>query len=378
MKALILNIDDKLWENTRGFELEEVPIPDFDPKKDAKKVLIKVHYTGICGSDRSVWNRETFKDVIFNSLHKEKKKMRVLGHEFVGEIIEVGNDVEEKFDLHKGQVISSESHLFCGRCYFCKHGQSNICENELIMGVSIDGCFAEYVKLPAYVLWPTNTKKIRKEVAAIQEPFGNAVHAASKVSLQGKTVAIFGCGSIGQFLILLAKTYGATTIIGVDPNEKNRTIAQELGAQYTLSTTNTPYASDKKLYQEIRNLTNGRGVDVSFEMSGFNASVNNALQNTSRGGDIILFGLKSGDFTIQHFDSIILDGKNLHGVIGREIFASWFTTQQLLENSENKIQKKIFNVMLNEGNETIIPIDNFSKVKIEELFHKHPKIIIKW
>src|SRR3989338_3443601 len=186
MKALLLNLDDKLWENTRGFELDEVPDPVFDPKIDAKKVLIRVQYTGICGSDRSLWNREAFKNAIFFSLHQEKKGRRIVGHEFVGEILELGDDVPEKFGLHKGQIVASESHLFCGRCYFCKHGHANICENDKILGVTTDGCFCEYIKLPAYVLWPTNTKKIRKEVAAIQEPFGNAVHAASRVNCAGK------------------------------------------------------------------------------------------------------------------------------------------------------------------------------------------------
>jgi len=378
MKALLLNLDDKLWENTRGFELDEVPDPSFDPQKDAKKVLVKVQYTGMCGSDRSVWNRDAFKDVIFNSLHKEKKSKRIIGHEFVGEIVEMGDDVAEKFGLHKGQIVASESHLFCGRCYFCRHGHANICENDKILGVTTDGCFSEYIKLPAYVLWPTNTKKIRKEVAAVQEPFGNAVHAASTVNCAGKTIAIFGCGAIGQFLILIAKAYGASTIIAIDPNERNRKVVEALGAQHVFSTINSPHTSDAKLLENIRELTNGRGVDISFEMSGFNVSVNNAIQATTRGGDIVLFGLKSGNFTIEHFDSIILEGKRLHGVIGREIFASWFMTKQLLENTENKIQKKIFNTILNEGDETIVPINDFSTVKIEELFTKYPKVILKW
>src|SRR5262249_18522843 len=146
---------------------------------------------------------------------------------------------------------------------------------------SEDGCFAEVVKLPAKNLWRTNMSRIRPEVAAVQEPFGNAVHACTKVNLRGKRVAIFGCGTIGLFAVAIAPAMGAIYVIGVEPMENHATMAKKLGADIVLSPREAPkdkpFASDPELTEKIRKLTDGVGVDVALEMSGMNASVNNAI-----------------------------------------------------------------------------------------------------
>ena len=128
-----------------------------------------------------------------------------MGHELLGRIVDMGPRVAPKYAFEVGDVVSTESHIVCGTCYQCRVGDSHVCERDKIIGISQDGCFAEYVKLPAKALWRTDLSKIRPEVAAVQEPFGNAVHACQVTELRGKTVAILGCGTIGLFAILIAR-----------------------------------------------------------------------------------------------------------------------------------------------------------------------------
>src|SRR5262249_40527305 len=156
-----------------------------------------------------------------------------------------------------------------------------------------------------------DVRKIRPEVAAIQEPFGNAVHACTKVNLRGKRVAIVGCGTIGLFAIAVARALGANFIVGVEPMKNHAEMAKRLGADVVLTPQNTgtdEFAHDRELAGQIRQLTDGVGVDVALEMSGQNSSVNNAIASVRRGGDVILFGLKSGDAVIEEFDRLIVDG----------------------------------------------------------------------
>src|SRR3990167_5622565 len=148
--------------------------------------------------------------------------MRITGHEFVGEIVEIGSmvkslyydtDLQNKAKIEVGSLVSGDSHVTCGRCYQCRIGEGNVCMNEAILGISIDGIFAEYVKVPAKNLWPVDERRVRPEVAAIYDPFGNAVHATTKVDFRGQRVAIFGAGAVGMFSILLLRRFGAAKII---------------------------------------------------------------------------------------------------------------------------------------------------------------------
>jgi threonine 3-dehydrogenase len=216
----------------------------------------------------------------------------------------------------------------------------------------------------------------------MQEPFGNAVHAASKVDLKDKTVAIFGLGPIGLFLTLVIRGLGAKSIIGVDPNPIAQEMAKKLGIDYVIllkqQTKEKPYAHDSEVTDEIKQITNGIGVDVSFEMAGFNSSVNNCLYATRRGGDIILFGIKTGDFVFEDFNRLIVHGFTMHAVIGRQLWQTWEITRSLLENTDNKIQEKMYNIILNEGNDTILSIDDYTPEVFEAKMLKHPKILIQF
>ena len=402
MKALIFDKSKSDWDSSRGFELAEVPMPKIT---SGEEVLIKIHYAGVCGSDKGMWNRQAFKDQILGSLEAEKKNIRVLGHESFGEIVEVGPQAARAYKLKKGDFVSCESHVVCNQCFQCRNGEKHVCTNEKILGISHDGCFAEYLKVPGHIVWKTDTAKIRPEVAATQEPFGNAVHAASKVPLKDKTIAIFGLGPIGLFLALVARGLGAKEIIGIEPNPISQEMARKLGIDYVIPLKNHPhltspikgeekrkssppsvggvrgggdYFYDQDVVAEILKITNGVGVDVSYEMAGFNSSFNNALAATRRGGQVILFGIKTGDFVLQDYNRFIVRGLTLHAVIGRQIWQTWETTRKLMESVDNGIQEKIFNIILNRGEGTILPITEYSKERFEKMMAEHPKFLLQF
>ncbi len=440
MKALIFDTTLGDWDKTRGFELRDVQAPVLDEKKDltdADKVLLKVHYAGICGTDRGIWNRAAFQDQILGSIKAEGKTYRILGHEFFGEVVALGSKasalapLSPLIPLNKGgasggllkgtalggclkvgDFVAPESHVVCNKCFQCLRGEKHVCTNEKILGISHDGGFAEYVKLPAHIVWKTDTKKIRPELGALQEPFGNAVHAATKVPLKGKTIAIFGLGPIGMFLTLVARGLGATTIIGVEPNPVSQNMAKKLGIDYVIPLSvrksplekgvpessrgrdvNTPpaadgsaplirgdvpsYHRDEAVIKQIEELTGGLGVDVSFEMAGFNSSFNNAIYATRRGGDMIAFGIKTGDFVLEDFNRFIVRGITVHAVIGRRLPETWEITQKLFADPSNKIQENIWNVILDRGKDTILPLKDYTKERFEEMMAKHPKLLIE-
>jgi threonine 3-dehydrogenase len=257
-------------------------------------------------------------------------------------------------------------------------GQREVCQDTIIIGFSLDGCFAEYIKLPVEVLWHSNPGKIRMEVGAIQEPFGNAVHACTKVDLRGKSLAVFGCGTIGMLSILTARALGVSRIIGIEPSETNARLAEGLGVDEIVHfKPGSDWRSDAAVVEKVRRF-GGDGVDVAFEMAGYNSSVNNALQSVRMGGNIVLFGIKSGDFTVEDFQGLVDRGISLHGVIGRRVFETWYISTNLLEAKENRIQEKIFDVILDGGKETVVNIEDYDPADFEQRIGNYPKVVVKW
>lgn len=386
MSALVYNKEKDDWSNTKGLRLEKVLVPEIDESKeieDAEKALVRVLYAGFCGSDKSIWFRKAWKDMIFRSLELEGKTTRIVGHEMVGEIVKIGSIAKKKYGLKEGDVVSTESHIICDSCLQCRIGQNYVCSKDQIIGISLDGCFAEYIKLPARVLWQTDINRIRAEIAALQEPFGNAVHCCMKRDLRGKSVAIFGCGTIGLFVILIARAFGASKIIGIEPLKFHQDLAFQLGIDHLIPLNpdkkgNQGWEANIEVVEQIKKLTDGQGVDVAMEMSGANSALNTAIKSTRRGGDVILFGISSANFTIQNYDRLIIDGISLYSVIGRQIFKTWYTTKSLLESTQNKIQEKIFQVILNGGKDTIIPIDEWVQDQFEKKITYYPKVLIKF
>jgi threonine 3-dehydrogenase len=394
MKALIIDTAGQPWEESRGFSMTDLEIPKLDEASnpaDAASVIIKVKYAGVCGSDRGLWYRTAFKDQFKGALAGEGKTARIVGHEFVGEIVEAGSLVESLYSdpdplnyakIAVGNLVSGDSHVTCGRCYQCRLGQNNVCMNESILGITTDGVFTEYAKLPAKNLWSIDENRIRPEIAAIMDPLGNAVHCMSKVDVRGQRVAIFGAGPIGQFSVLLAQKFGAAKVIVVDVDAKKLDMAKRLGADETVLIDTSKqkvnnWQSDPEVQERIMELTYGKGADVSIEMAGPASSVNNALDATRRGGQVVLFGIKDGDQNIPDFSRLILRGITIHATIGRRIFETWQIAQRVLSQKNNNIQDQIWDIILEGGQGTITPFADFQPDIFEKQMDEHAKLLFK-
>lgn len=379
MRALTFDRSREQWETSTGMVLEQVPLPQISSRpEDRSNVIVQVIHAGFCGSDRGIWWRKAFGDMVLGSLDREKRDKRIFGHELLGRIVEVGPRVTQKYGYHVGDIVSTESHIVCGTCYQCRLGEYHVCAKDRIIGISLDGCFAEYVKLPAKALWRTDIEKIRPEVAAVQEPFGNAMHACQATDLRGKTVAILGTGTIGLFAILIARGMGARKVIGIEPDPHHQQMARELGCDAVLSPgkMDPAWRSDPALREQILELTDGIGVDVAMEMAGFNSSVNNAISMTRRGGHVVLFGVQNGDMVFQDAHRIIMNGLQLHAVVGRRIFETWHLTRALLENKDNGIQDAVWTHILNGGVGTVVNMKDWSRDAFEASIKAHPKMIL--
>lgn len=294
-----------------GAEIEDVPMPsvgDYD-------VLVKVKATSICGTDFHIyeWN---------NWAQGRIKPPLIMGHEFCGEVTEVGKGVS---NFAVGDYVSAETHLVCGKCYQCKNNQAEVCNNVKIIGVDVPGCFAEYISVPASCLWK-NDKSLKPEYASVQEPFGNSVHAlfADDKSIEGKVVAIFGCGPTGLFATAIAKASDAKMVISSDINAYRLDIAKKVGADYALN------PKDDDLVGKIKELTNGVGADIALEMSGNHNVFKSALDSVRRGGRLTLFGLFDKKLEVDANDDIIFSGRRIVGITGRKIWQTWEKTAELL------------------------------------------------
>ncbi len=381
MKALVLEVNRNNWSTTKGYRVADVEAPRIDERaspSDARSVILEPIFAGVCGTDRGIWYRKAFKEGILSHLEKDGRSHYVMGHEMLARIVEVGSEVKRGGKFHVGQLVSAESHIYCGECPMCRAGDEHVCINERIIGVTWDGVFAERVKLPANVLWPTVIDKIRPEVAAVQEPFGNAVHVCTpsipgqtvaNAEMRGKTVAIFGCGTIGLLAILVARALGARKIVGIEPNPRNQERARALGADLVIP-------PGDNAASEVRSFCDGVGADYALEMSGFPSSLVSALDGSRRGGHIVLFGLSGGDLTIPRFEEVVTAGKHIHAIVGRRVFATWEITRALLEDRRNGIQDQIWKHILDEGKGSILPLSEFTPERFEKNLNEFPKTLV--
>ncbi|HXX72334.1 MAG TPA: L-threonine 3-dehydrogenase [Candidatus Acidoferrales bacterium] len=294
------------------------------PKPSSHEVLVKVKVTSVCGTDYHIYKWDEWAQA---HIHPP----RIIGHEFAGEIVEVAPNVTG----HKvGDMIAAESHIACGRCFQCRTGNSHICERLAIIGVDVDGSFAEYVKIPEQNAWPIPAE-IPLETASVLEPLGNAIHAAFAADIPGSDVCIFGCGPVGLSAVALTSVSGALSVTAIDINEYRLGLAKTMGASRVInSRTIDPVA-------EIHKDTNGRGAGVVLEMSGNEVAIRNAFKAVRNGGTVILFGLPAGEVHLNLGDDVIFKEAHVRGIVGREVFKTWYILDGILKSRKLNLQPLI-------------------------------------
>jgi threonine 3-dehydrogenase len=292
-----------------GVRIAEVP----EPVAGEGEVLVRVEATSICGSDLAIYE---WRDWVAARM----RTPRVVGHEFCGTIEALGPGVDR---VSVGDFIAAETHIVDGTCHQCLIGERHVCDNVQIIGFDRDGCWAELVAIPAENAWVTD-RSMPLEVASIQEPFGNAVHSATRGELRDQVVLVTGCGPIGLFCIGIARAEGAARVIATDVNPYRLGLANKMGADALLDT------SSGDAVEAIREAA-GAPVDVALEMSGNAGAIEQALRALRPGGWISLLGLPVRPVTLDLNALVIQKGVTVYGIFGRRMWDTWEQTRRLLE-----------------------------------------------
>jgi len=287
------------------------------PSPGIGEVLVRVKVTSICGSDVHIYNWNSW-------AQQHVKPPQIIGHELAGEVVELGQGVSS---LKIGDFISAETHIPCGFCKQCRTGNQHICKHLKILGVDTNGAFAEYIVIPEVVAWK-NDPAIPHHFASVQEPLGNAIDTVLSEDVAGKSVAIIGAGPIGMLAVGVARVSGATHIFVTDVNDYRLSIAKKMGATATLN----PNSTD--IVREIRDATDGDGVDVVLEMSGNATALNQGCQLLTPGGRISLLGVFNAPVTIELNNLIIFKGIRVYGITGRNMFSTWFKAANFLKSQK--------------------------------------------
>ena len=293
-----------------GLELHDVPRPHVG----INDVLVKVHKTGICGTDLHIeawdpWAARTVQPPL------------VVGHEFVGTVVEVGSNVT---DVHAGELVSGEGHVVCGRCRHCLAGRRQLCARTIGLGVGRDGAFAEFVVLPMTNIWH-HWPGVDEDVAAIFDPFGNAVHTALAFPVLGEDVLVSGAGPIGLMATAVARHAGARHVVVSEPNAFRRDLAVRMGASLAID----PRARD--LLDVFAELDMVEGFDVAMEMSGNPDALRDALGAMAHGGSVAILGLPTEAIAVD-VGEIVRKMLTLRGIYGREMYETWYKMTVMLRS----------------------------------------------
>jgi threonine 3-dehydrogenase len=307
-----------------GAEIREVPVPVAGPGE----ALLRVKRAGVCGTDLHIWNWDRWSQ-------GRMKPPVTIGHEFVGEVVELGAGVT---NVRVGDLVSCESHVVCHTCLSCRTGNAHVCENTSILGVDRNGGFAEYVAVPAVNAWPA-PRNIPIEMAAVMEPCGNAVHTAFAGPLSGCSIAVTGCGPIGLFAIGVARAAGAAQVFASDVSPFRLELARKMQADAVIDVSREDFPA------RIRELTHGRGLDGVLEMSGQPAAVRDGLSALRMGGRLSMLGLPSDPFELDWNRLVIFKGITVHGIIGRRMYDTWYQMDQLMSSGRLDIRPAITHVM---------------------------------
>jgi threonine 3-dehydrogenase len=307
MKALVkLKAEEGIW-------LTDVPVPTMGPSD----VLIKIKKTSLCGTDTHIYNWDEW-------AQKTVPVPLVTGHEFVGEIVEMGKDVKN-FKIH--DMVSGENHIVCGVCRHCRAGRRHYCHQRESAGITRAGCFAEYLVIPAenaYLI----PNIISEDVAAILNPFGNATHCALSFGLVGEDVLITGAGPVGIMAVAVARHVGARHIVITDVNEYRLDLAKKMGASIALN------VKHSNLKSAMDTLGMREGFDIGLEMSGNPQAFNDMLLHMNHAGKIAMLGFLPKETQID-WDHIIMKGLIVKGIYGREMYDTWYKMVSMLQSGLN-------------------------------------------
>ncbi len=303
MKALVKK------EAGVGLWLEDVPLPEVG----INDVLIKVKRTAICGTDMHIYNWD-------NWAQKTIPVPMVVGHEFVGEIVDVGTNVN---DFHPGQIVSGEGHVVCGRCRNCMAGRRHLCAFTSGVGVDRPGSFAEFLVLPMSNVWE-HSAGIDLDVASLFDPLGNAVHTALQYDLLGEDILITGAGPIGAMAAAVCKHAGARHVVITDVIDSRLALAARLGATRTVN------VSRENLAGVQQELGMSEGFDVGLEMSGNPQAFNDLLANMCHGGKVAILGIPGEDTAID-WSKVIFNMLTLKGIYGREMYETWYKMSVMID-----------------------------------------------
>jgi len=292
-----------------GAHLTEVPVPEPGPRE----VLVRIKATSVCGTDLHIyeWNEWAAANI---------RPPLTMGHEFAGEVVAAGPSVEK---VKVGDYVSAETHVPCGRCYQCETGRMHICRNMKILGVHLDGAFAEYVVVPEIDV-RRNPTELPPEIASVQEPLGNAVDTVLAEDVAGKSVLVAGCGPAGLFSVGVAAASGATLVVATDLEPYRLELARRMGAHVTLD------ARTEDVVRQVLARTDGKGVDVFCEVSGSEHALRDGLRALTPGGRASLLGLYSSSVTVDLNDLVIFKGITVYGVTGRKMFSTWHKVANFL------------------------------------------------
>ncbi|MFO0864354.1 MAG: L-threonine 3-dehydrogenase [Gemmataceae bacterium] len=293
-----------------GLWLEDVPIPAIG----INDVLIKILRTGICGTDLHIWKWDAW-------AQKTIPVPMVVGHEFVGQIVEVGSNVK---DFRVGEIVSGEGHVVCGRCRNCLAGRRHLCKDTKGVGVNRSGAFAEFLSLPMTNVWH-HDETIPRDIQSIFDPFGNAVHTALSFDVLGEDVLITGAGPIGCMAAAVVRHAGARHVVVTDVNPYRLDLAMQLGATRAVDVRTT------KLADVQAELGMREGFDVGLEMSGNAAAFRDMLANMCHGGKIAMLGIPNGEIAID-WNLVIFNMLTIKGIYGREMYETWYKMTAMLQS----------------------------------------------
>ena len=293
-----------------GIWMQDVPVPEIGPND----VLIKVRKASICGTDVHIWNWDPW-------AQKTIKVPMVIGHEFMGEIAKLGDEVT---GFQVGDRVSGEGHITCGHCRNCRAGKRHLCRNTVGLGVNRQGCFAEYVSLPAFNVFRV-PKEISDEIASFFDPLGNAVHTALSFDLVGEDVLITGAGPIGVMAAAISKHVGARHVVVTDLNPYRLELARRMGATRAVD------VRTQTLGDVMQSLGMTEGFDVGMEMSGNDRAFRDLLAVMNHGGRVAILGIPPNEVSID-WNQVIFKGLVLKGVYGREMFETWYKMVAMLQS----------------------------------------------